>query len=152
MITIENLTFAYGKMAPVLQDFSLDFQQGNIYGLLGKNGTGKSTLLYLIMGLLHAQKGEALVDGMSAKDRNPELMRKMFLLPEEYDLPAVPLSAFAGMSFLYFLTALSFASPMIMGVASGNFLASTFSLIPTTFTLEERNATASASALLAPTR
>ena len=94
MITIKNLTFAYGKKSPVLQDFSLDFQQGNIYGLLGKNGTGKSTLLYLIMGLLHAQKGEALVDGMSAKDRNPELMRKMFLLPEEYDLPAVHLSAY----------------------------------------------------------
>lgn len=96
MITIKNLTFAYGKKSPVLQDFSLDFQQGNIYGLLGKNGTGKSTLLYLIMGLLHAQKGEALVDGMSAKDRNPELMRKMFLLPEEYDLPAVHLSAYVS--------------------------------------------------------
>ena len=83
MITIKNLTFAYAKKSPVLQDFSLDFQQGQIYGLLGKNGTGKSTLLYLIMGLLHAQKGEVLVDGMSGKDRNPELMREMFLLPEE---------------------------------------------------------------------
>ena len=96
MITIENLTFAYGKKSPVLQDFSLDFQQGKIYGLLGKNGTGKSTLLYLIMGLLHAQKGEVLVDGMSGKDRNPELMREMFLLPEEYDLPAVHLSAYVS--------------------------------------------------------
>ena len=81
MINIKNLTFAYGKKNPVLQDFSLDFQRGNIYGLLGKNGTGKSTLLYLIMGLLHAQKGEVLVDGMSAKERKPELMREMFLLP-----------------------------------------------------------------------
>jgi ABC-2 type transport system ATP-binding protein len=48
------------------------------------------------MGLLHAQKGEVLVDGMSGKDRNPELMREMFLLPEEYDLPAVHLSAYVG--------------------------------------------------------
>lgn len=96
MITIKDLTFAYGKKNPVLQDFSLDFQRGNIYGLLGKNGTGKSTLLYLIMGLLHAQKGEVLVDGMSAKDRKPELMREMFLLPEEYDLPAVHLSDYVS--------------------------------------------------------
>ena len=96
MITIEDLTFAYGKKNPVLQDFSLDFQRGNIYGLLGKNGTGKSTLLYLIMGLLHAQRGEVLVDGMSAKDRKPELMREMFLLPEEYDLPAVHLSDYVS--------------------------------------------------------
>lgn len=96
MINIKNITFAYGKKNPVLQDFSLDFQRGNIYGLLGKNGTGKSTLLYLIMGLLHAQKGEVLVDGMSAKDRKPELMREMFLLPEEYDLPAVHLSDYVS--------------------------------------------------------
>ena len=52
MIEIKNLSFSYGKRKPlVLDNFSLSLQPGRIYGLLGKNGTGKSTLLYLLSGL-----------------------------------------------------------------------------------------------------
>ena len=52
MVNIQNIKFGYKSYQPVLDDFSLDFGQSGIYGLLGKNGTGKSTLLYLMMGLL----------------------------------------------------------------------------------------------------
>ena len=58
MLEIKDLTFGYRKPFNVLEDFSLTFNEGGIYGLLGKNGTGKSTLLYLAMGLLHPQKGQ----------------------------------------------------------------------------------------------
>ena len=87
MINIQNVTFGYRKHQRVLDDFSLDFSQSGIYGLLGKNGTGKSTLLYLMMGLLRPQKGDVSIDGIPASLRSPEVLQEMFLVPEEYDLP-----------------------------------------------------------------
>ena len=93
MINIQNIKFAYSKEV-VLDGFSLQFDKGGIYGLLGKNGTGKSTLLYLMMGLLRPQKGDVTIDGISASLRTPEVLQEMFLVPEEYDLPAISLSAY----------------------------------------------------------
>ena len=49
MIEVKNLSFSYGKRKQkVFDDFSLALDKGSVYGLLGKNGTGKSTLLYLM--------------------------------------------------------------------------------------------------------
>lgn len=94
MIDISNVTFEYRKGKPVLKDFSLSFPQGGVYGLLGKNGTGKSTLLYLISGLLRPRHGEVRVDGMLSANRQPEMLREIFLVPEEYDLPSVSLKSY----------------------------------------------------------
>lgn len=48
MIEVKNMSFSYGKRKQkVFDDFSLALDKGSVYGLLGKNGTGKSTLLYL---------------------------------------------------------------------------------------------------------
>lgn len=91
MISIQNIKFGYRSHQNVLDDFSLDFGQSGIYGLLGKNGTGKSTLLYLMMGLLRPQKGSVSIDGVSATLRRPEVLSEMFLVPEEYDLPRISL-------------------------------------------------------------
>ena len=94
MISIQNIKFGYRSYQRVLDDFSLDFGQSGIYGLLGKNGTGKSTLLYLMMGLLRPQKGDVTIDGVSASLRTPEVLREMFLVPEEYDLPRISLRGY----------------------------------------------------------
>lgn len=94
MIDISNVTFEYRKGKPVLKDFSLSFPQGGVYGLLGKNGTGKSTLLYLISGLLRPRHGEVRVDGMLSANRQPEMLCEIFLVPEEYDLPSVSLKSY----------------------------------------------------------
>ncbi len=91
MIAIKNLTFGYNKRSNVLDDFSLEFKAGGIYGLLGKNGTGKSTLLYLMMGLLRPQQGRVEVDGIDTAKRDPLTLSDMFIVPEEYDLPVIPL-------------------------------------------------------------
>ena len=91
MVSIQNITFSYSKHQVVLNDFSLEFGTSGIFGLLGKNGTGKSTLLYLMMGLLRPQKGDVTIDGISATLRCPEVLSEMFLVPEEYDLPATSL-------------------------------------------------------------
>ena len=66
MINIENVSFGYYQSRPVLKNFSLQIENNGIYGLLGKNGTGKSTLLYLITGLLRPQQGRVTVDGNEA--------------------------------------------------------------------------------------
>jgi len=60
--------------------------------LLGKNGTGKSTLLYLIMGLLHPRKGHVRFLGHDTALRTPLALRDMFIVPEEYDLPDILLT------------------------------------------------------------
>ena len=93
MINIQNIKFAYSREV-VLDGFSLQFDKGGIYGLLGKNGTGKSTLLYLMMGLLRPQNGIVTVDGIDTTLRRPEVLSEMFLVPEEYDLPAISLSTY----------------------------------------------------------
>lgn len=94
MISIQNVKFGYRSHQEVLDDFSLDFAKSGIYGLLGKNGTGKSTLLYLMMGLLRPQKGSVAIDGVSASLRRPEVLQEMFLVPEEYDLPRISLKKY----------------------------------------------------------
>ena len=94
MISIQNVKFSYRSHQEVLDDFSLDFVGSGIYGLLGKNGTGKSTLLYLMMGLLRPQKGSVTIDGISSSLRKPEVLQEMFLVPEEYDLPRISLKKY----------------------------------------------------------
>lgn len=95
MIEAKNLTFSYSrKKAPVLNDFSITIDRGKISGLLGKNGAGKSTLLYLIAGLLTPQDGEVLFDGINTRRRLPQTLQEIFIVPEEFDLPAIPLLEF----------------------------------------------------------
>lgn len=95
MINIKNLQFSYRIGRPnVFDDFSLTIDSGNIVGLLGKNGTGKSTLLYLIAGLLRPRCGEVLFDGVRTELRRPETLRDVFIVPEEFELPAISLERY----------------------------------------------------------
>src|SRR5574344_1515186 len=95
MIQVKNLTFAYpGTRKNVFTDFSLELRENNIYGLLGKNGTGKSTLLYLISGLLRAKNGEVVVDGVNSNDRNPNIQKDIFIVTEELDMPSITLDMY----------------------------------------------------------
>ena len=95
MIEIKNISFGYGgKFSSVFQDFSLSIESGRIYGLLGKNGTGKSTLLYLIAGLLRPSKGEISVQGLAPQRRLPETLQDIFIVPEEFELPKMSLEQY----------------------------------------------------------
>ena len=92
MIEVNNISFKYaGQNDLVFDDFSLELKEDNIYGLLGKNGTGKSTLLYLISGLLRPKKGTVSFGGTETKLRKPETLSEIFIVPEEFDLPAMSL-------------------------------------------------------------
>jgi len=70
VIRIEGLSFSFG-LAPVLQDIDLQVLQGEFVGLVGPNAGGKSTLLKLVLGLLHPQLGRIEVLG-----RAPEKARR----------------------------------------------------------------------------
>ena len=99
MIEVENLSFSYGRRKSiVLEDFSMKLDKGSVYGLLGKNGTGKSTLLYLMAGLLRPQTGNVLYKGVDVKKRYPDTLQDMFLVPEEFALPNVSLKQYVKLN------------------------------------------------------
>ena len=95
MLSIDHLQFRYRAGQPdVFANFSLQSQAGNIVGLLGKNGTGKSTLLYLIAGLLRPQHGTVSFQGTPTQERRPEVLNQIFLVPEEFELPSLRLDQY----------------------------------------------------------
>lgn len=99
MIKVKNLTYAYSrKKWPVLRDVSLEIQPGQVYGLLGKNGVGKSTLLYLMAGLLTPMKGVVTMDGTDVRRRLPSTLADIFLMPEEVVLPSMKLEEFVKLN------------------------------------------------------
>ena len=61
---------------------------------MGKNGTGKSTLLYLMSGLLRPDGGQILFKGMDVSRQSPKVLSDMYLLPEEFMLPSVRIKEF----------------------------------------------------------
>ena len=82
MIKIQNLAFSYGK-TEVLRNISMELQPGRIYGLLGENGVGKTTLLTLLCGLKKTQIGTIDTDGHDPWNREPLLLQDQYYLPDE---------------------------------------------------------------------
>ncbi|MBQ9310624.1 MAG: ATP-binding cassette domain-containing protein [Bacteroidales bacterium] len=82
MIRIDNTSFSYGSV-PCLEKISLTLEEGRIYGLLGENGVGKTTLLTLLSGLKKVQSGLITVDGFVPYSREPEFLASQFFLPDE---------------------------------------------------------------------
>lgn len=96
MLKVNNLTFRYGRRdLPVLRNLSLDIERGGVYGLLGRNGVGKTTLLYLMAGLLTPGQGGVTLDGTDTRLRLPSTLADIFIVPEVLDLPAMPLDSYA---------------------------------------------------------
>ncbi len=79
-IQIKNITKTY-KDVTALDNVSFSFDFGKIYGLLGRNGAGKSTLINIIVNRIFADKGEILVDNMTAKE-NMAVHEKIFCMSE----------------------------------------------------------------------
>ena len=99
MIEVDNLSFSYGRRkSKVLDEFSMKLDKGSVYGLLGKNGTGKSTLLYLMAGLLRPQTGNVLYNGVDVLKRTPVILQDMFLVSEEFTLPNITMKQYVKLN------------------------------------------------------
>ena len=99
MIEVDNLSFSYGRRkSKVLDEFSMKLDKGSVYGLLGKNGTGKSTLLYLMAGLLRPQTGNVLYNGVDVLKRTPVILQDMFLVSEEFTLPYITMKQYVKLN------------------------------------------------------
>ena len=95
MIEIQELDFRYGKKL-LFQNLQISLEKGRLYGFLGLNGAGKSTLFKLLCGLLYPEKGQIRVLGEESPKRSPELLSRLFLLPEESSVPSI-----SGEEYLY---------------------------------------------------
>ena len=62
VISLKNVVKSYGKNK-VLNGVNLEIEKGSIYGLIGKNGAGKTTIFKIILGLSAYQEGELRFDG-----------------------------------------------------------------------------------------
>ncbi|MCR5000821.1 MAG: ABC transporter ATP-binding protein [Lachnospiraceae bacterium] len=65
LVELRNLTKNYGTKKPAVDNLNLTIESGHIIGLLGPNGSGKTTVIKMINGLLQPTKGEILIDGSS---------------------------------------------------------------------------------------
>ena len=94
MVEIRNLEFSYGCFK-VLDNVSLTLADGKIYGLLGENGVGKTTLLKILSGLIKVNKGECFVDSRIPFDREPDFLQDIFFLPEDFAGPDISIELYA---------------------------------------------------------
>jgi len=86
MLKIEKLSFGYSGEG-LFRDLNLELEPGMIYGLLGKNGAGKTSLLRLISGQLFPSGGDLEVLGFDPRLRQPGMLREIYFLPEEFPVP-----------------------------------------------------------------
>lgn len=85
MISIKDLSFRYGKHQNVFDRLNMEMKAGYIYGLLGENGVGKTTLLRMLAGLRFPTQGELQVLGFEPRKREPEFLQNVYYLPEVID-------------------------------------------------------------------
>lgn len=92
-IRVENITYTYGSGTPyektALADVDLTIDKGEFVGIIGHTGSGKSTLIQHLNGLIHPTKGKVLVDGVDLAEKTKEAIAKrhsvgmVFQYPEQ---------------------------------------------------------------------
>jgi ABC-2 type transport system ATP-binding protein len=95
VIEIKKLDFKYRNASQLLfQNLNLELTPGHIYGLLGKNGAGKTSLLHILTGLSFPKAGEHLVLGYIPKQRCPQFLAQVYFLAEELPSPTVTIKKY----------------------------------------------------------
>ncbi len=97
MIQFNNLSFGYSRKKLLYRDFSLNIEQGSIYGLLGRNGAGKSTLLKNMVGTLFPVEGEILINGMTPGRRQPSFLQTIYYIPEDVYVPPLTIKRYQSL-------------------------------------------------------
>ena len=85
MISVKNITKTF-KSFEALKNLTLEVAQGEIYGLLGSNGAGKSTTINILLGFLNPSSGEAFVNGINANSETHKARKNIGYIPENVNL------------------------------------------------------------------
>jgi iron complex transport system ATP-binding protein len=89
ILALDGIHFSYKPEGPpVLTDLSLEIPAGKVTAILGPNGTGKTTMLHIMLGLLKPSQGRAVVSGKSHKEYSRrELSQMIGLVPQFESIP-----------------------------------------------------------------
>jgi ABC-2 type transport system ATP-binding protein len=82
-IQTSRLTKSYGRSRGII-DVTFSIQEGEVFGFLGPNGAGKTTTMRVLMGLLHAQSGNATIGGLDCWKASTEVKKLVGYLPSEF--------------------------------------------------------------------
>ena len=85
MISVKNITKTF-KDFEALKNLSMEVAQGEIYGLLGSNGAGKSTTINILLGFLNPNSGEAFINGINATSEKLKARKSIGYIPENVNL------------------------------------------------------------------
>ena len=85
MISLKNVTKNFGNFEAV-KNLSIEITEGEIYGLLGSNGAGKSTTINVLLGFLKPEKGEAFIDGINVTAHADSARKKIGYISENVNL------------------------------------------------------------------
>ena len=111
MIKTEALTKSYGGTI-ALRELDLEVRKGEVFGLLGPNGSGKTTMIRLILGLLRATSGQALVVGHDSWRDSLKVRDLVAYLPGELRM----FGSMTGLTLLKFLSSLRGGIPLARAV------------------------------------
>ena len=99
MIQFENVSFAYDKAHPVIENLSFTIQEGETVGLIGANGAGKSTIMKLMLGLLEGS-GKITVCGLPMNKSNlPAIRQKLGFVLQDSDNQMFMPTVYEDMAF-----------------------------------------------------
>ena len=85
MISLKNITKSFGGFVAV-KNLSIEITEGEIYGLLGSNGAGKSTTINVLLGFLEPDNGEAFIDGINVTKHADNARKKIGYISENVNL------------------------------------------------------------------
>jgi ABC-2 type transport system ATP-binding protein len=85
MIKIQNISKSFNGQI-VVDNLSLEAKTGEIVGLLGANGAGKSTTINMLLGFLHPENGSILIDGIDSKNNFKDIRKVIGYVPENVNL------------------------------------------------------------------
>ena len=101
MIELKDVSFKYKNGNSVLENINLEINDGEFVCIVGKNGSGKSSLLNLMAGIFKPTKGEILIDGISTKSKKEfiELRKKIGIVFQNPDNQILFPNVFDDMEF-----------------------------------------------------
>jgi ABC-2 type transport system ATP-binding protein len=86
LVEVKNLKKNYGSIEAV-KDISFNIKENEIIGLLGPNGSGKTTTIGMMLGLLKPSNGEILIDGKKIEENRIEILQKINFISPYIELP-----------------------------------------------------------------